>query len=187
MTRQAVDSIRLNVVGIDLLEQETAENAAAFANAYGIAREAGLGLRAHAGEGAGGESVWDVIRKLNVSRIAHGTRAIEDPELVEYLAEKKIALDMCPTSNYRLNVVDAIKDHPIRQLFNVGVRVTLSSDDPLFFRSNLTGELMLLQEKFGFEIKDLLRLQRNAIDSAFLSPERKKKLYARLDEYGGRK
>lgn len=180
LVKQAVESKRFNVVGVDLLEHETARSADAFTEAYGIAREAGLGLRAHAGEGSGSKSVWDVINALGVSRIAHGTRALEDPELVKYLAENHITLDMCPTSNYRLNVVDSIEDHPVRQLFDSGVRVTVSSDDPLFFNTDITGELMLLHKIFDFHIKEMRQLTRNAIDGAFLSSENKKRINRRL-------
>jgi len=77
---------------------------------------------------------------LGVSRIAHGVRAIEDQELVVYLAREGITLDMCPTSNFLLLVVDPLDRHPIRQLFDEGVKVTVSSDDPLFLGSNITAE-----------------------------------------------
>ena len=94
--QKAIESKKFGVVGVDLLEHETANSAAAFREAFGIAHDAGLGLRTHAGEGAGPHSVWEAIRSLGVLRIAHGTRAIEDPELVSYLAESGITLDMCP-------------------------------------------------------------------------------------------
>ena len=180
--KQGIDARQFGVVGVDLLEQETANHAAVFRDAFGIAREAGLGLRAHAGEGAGPERVWEAIRDLGVSRIAHGTRAIEDPALVNYITENGITLDMCPTSNYRLGVVDSIHKHPVRRFFDSGVKVTVSSDDPLFFNSDLTGELSLLQKIFDFNIEEIFQLTRNAIDGAFLSPEKKSRIYNTLDK-----
>jgi adenosine deaminase len=180
--RQAIDARMYGVVGLDLLAHETGSSAATFANAFGTAREAGLGLRAHAGEGAGPQSVWDVIRCLGVSRIAHGTKAAEDPELVSYLAANGITVDMCPTSNYRLRVVNEIHDHPVRRFFEAGVKITVSSDDPLFFNSNLTGELEMLQRVFGFTAEEMLELAGNGIDGAFLPQEKKSRLHRLLTQ-----
>lgn len=180
--RQAIDAKEYGVVGVDLLEHETAGAASVFTKAFETAREAGLGLRAHAGEGAGPESVWEAIRCLGVSRVAHGTRATEDLELARYLAEHVITLDMCPTSNYRLSVVDSIQAHPVRRLFDAGVKVTVSSDDPLFFNSDLTEELAMLQEVFAFTADEMLQLARNGIDAAFLPGEKKGHLHGLLAE-----
>lgn len=182
VVRQSLDASRYGVVGIDLLEHETARHAGAFEKAFRLARQEGLGLRAHAGEGAGPESVWDVIRSLGVSRIAHGTRAIEDPELIAYLAQEAITLDMCPTSNYRLKVIDSLDTHPVKRLFDAGVKVTVSSDDPLFFNTNITDELALLKQQLDFKTEDLLQLSINAIDGAFLPQDKKNELQQRLSE-----
>ncbi len=180
--RQAIDAREYGVVGIDLLAHESAGSAAASKDVFRMAKEAGLGLRAHAGEGAGPQSVRDAISQLGVSRIAHGTRAIEDPDLVSYLTANGITLDMCPTSNYRLRVVDAIRDHPIRRLFDAGVAVTVSSDDPLFFNCNLTSELAVLEDVFAFTAEDMLQLARTGITGAFLPQESKVRLSRRLME-----
>ena len=179
---QGIEAKKFGVVGVDLLEHEAANSAVAFREAFGIACEAGLGFRAHAGEGAGPQSIWEAIRSLGVSRIGHGTRAIEDPELVSYLAESGITLDMCPTSNYRLRVVESIYEHPVRRFFDSGIKVTVSSDDPLFFNSDLTDELALLQEVFDFKVEEMLQLTRNAIEGAFLLPEKKNRLHRILTE-----
>lgn len=182
MVRQAADAMELGVVGVDLLEHEAANYAGVFKSSYRLARDAGLGLRVHAGEGAGADSIWDAIRSLDVSRIAHGARAVEDPELISYLVEKGITLDICPTSNYRLRVVESLDKHPIRQLFDAGVKVTVSSDDPLFFRSNVSGELALLHGLFDFKKEELLQLAKNAVDAAFLSENKKNDLIRKLTE-----
>lgn len=182
MVRQAIDARQYGVVGIDLLGDETANAAGVFKTAYGLALDAGLGFRVHAGEGVGADSVWDAIRSLGVSRIAHGTRAIEDPQLVNYLAEEGVTLDMCPTSNYMLRVVDILDTHPIRRLFDAGVKVTVSTDDPLFFSCDLTNELAVLRSIFGFTSEELLQLARNAVDGSFLSQEKKDRLHRILKE-----
>ncbi|MCL2640931.1 MAG: adenosine deaminase, partial [Phycisphaerales bacterium] len=144
MVREGIEARKFGVVGVDLLAHETSGDSKKFQNTYAMAREAGLGLRAHAGEGAGPENVWDAVRDLGVTRIGHGTRAIEDPELVRYLAANGIVLDMCPISNYRLRVVEKFEEHPIRRLFDAGVKITVSTDDPLFFNNRLTDEFAML-------------------------------------------
>ena len=110
-----------------------------FAEHYRVARDAGLRLTVHAGEAAGPESVWGAIRSLGVERIGHGVRAIEDPRLVEYLAEKQIPLEVCPTSNIRTGVYRSYEEHPVRRLYEAGVPISISTDDPSFFGTSLTG------------------------------------------------
>lgn len=180
---KAAASKRFGVVGVDLLDHETACKAADFTEAFSLARAEGLGLRAHAGEGAGPESVWDAILSLNVSRVAHGVRAIEDPKLVDYMREAGITLDLCPTSNARVSIVDSIYAHPVRRFFDMGLKVTVSSDDPLIFNSDITSELELLQNVFGFTPAELLQLTKNAIDGAFLPPEKKRSVKKRLEKF----
>ncbi len=156
------------VVGIDLHGDESAGPAAPYADVYRAARDAGLGLRAHAGEGMGADSVWEVIRSLGVSRIAHGVRAIEDERLVDYLAEHAITLDICPTSNVKLRVAPSLAEHPIRALYDCGVPVTVSTDDPLMFMVTVSEEYAALSEHLGFTREELERVTLNAVDAAFL-------------------
>ncbi|NLW48931.1 MAG: adenosine deaminase [Firmicutes bacterium] len=182
MVKQGIRASKFGVVGVDLLAHETIQPASVFKEAFNIAKEAGLGLRSHAGEGAGSESMWDAIRSLGVSRIAHGTRAVEDRDLIKYLIDNNITLDMCPTSNYKLRVVRTIEEHPIRQFFDSGVKVTVSSDDPLFFNSDITNELVRLHKFFNFKTVELLQLSQNAIDSAFLPQNKKNKFHQILVE-----
>jgi adenosine deaminase len=181
MVRQGIEARKFGVVGVDLLAHETSGSAKKFQSAYALAREAGLGLRAHAGEGAGPESVWEAIRSLGVTRVGHGTRAIEDPDLVSYLADNGVVLDMCPLSNYRLRVVETLRDHPVRRLSDAGVRVTVSTDDPLFLNSRLTTELALLEEVFNFTFGDILQLTKNAIEGAFIPPAEKQRILQRAE------
>ena len=137
------------------------------AGAYRAAREAGLGLTVHAGEAAGAESVWSAINDLGVDRIGHGVRAIEDPGLVEYLAEHEIPLEVCPTSNVVTGVAPSLREHPIRRLYDAGIPVTLNSDDPSFFGSNLLDEYRNLH-RVGWSEAELLRLVENGFRAAFL-------------------
>jgi adenosine deaminase len=164
------------VVGVDLHGVESAGPAAPYADVYRAARDAGLGLRAHAGEGMGADSVWEVVRSLGVSRIAHGVRAVEDERLVDYLAEHAIILDICPTSNVKLRVAPSMSEHPIRALYDRGVPVTVSTDDPLMFMVTMSEEYRALSEHLGFTRAELERVTLNAVDAAFLPEDDRRAL-----------
>jgi adenosine deaminase len=127
-------------VGITLGGSEHLFPPAPFAGVYGRARAAGLRLTVHAGEAAGPESVWDAIQALRVDRIGHGVRSIEDPRLVAELAERQIPLEVCLTSNVRTGVYPSFDAHPLVQLVEAGVAVTLNTDDPAFFGTSLEHE-----------------------------------------------
>src|SRR5690606_1406137 len=115
-------------VGITIGGSEADFPPAAFRDVFRLARANGLRLSAHAGEAAGPESVWDAIRILEVDRIGHGVRAIEDPRLVELLAEKQIPLEVCPTSNLKTGVFPSLAEHSLPQLVEAGVAVTINTD-----------------------------------------------------------
>ena len=159
------------VMGIDLHgDEQSSWQVTAHAPAFRRAAAAGLGLRAHAGEGAGPESVWAAVRELGVTRIAHGVRAAQDPELVRYLAARRVALDMCLTSNARTGAIASLEAHPLRALDAAGIPVTLSSDDPVVFGPSVTDELMLAHERLGCSMAELARFQLNAARYSFLPP-----------------
>jgi adenosine deaminase len=170
------------VVGIDLHGDESAGSAACFAPAFALAREHGLGVRAHAGEARGAESVREAIETLHVQRIGHGVRAVEDPGVVERLQRGDVLLEVAPTSNVRTAVVPNLRAHPIRRLYDLGVPVTVSSDDPLPFFTTIERELRLLVDQFGFSRDDLRRLTLNAAHGAFLSETERASLAARVEE-----
>jgi aminodeoxyfutalosine deaminase len=144
------------VVGVDLAgDEQVFPNPRPFVAAFRLAAQAGLGRRAHAGEAAGATSVWDCLHQLDVQRIAHGVQAIEDPALVAHLAQAGVVLDVCPTCNVRTGLVPAVAAHPIRALHEAGVRVTVSSDDPLLLATTVTEELAHLHRDLGFSLRDL--------------------------------
>ena len=156
------------IVGIDLHgDEQTFPSPQPFVAAFRLAAQAGLGRRAHAGEGAGAPSVWDCLRQLDVQRIAHGVRAVEDPALVAHLAQAGVGLDVCPTSNVRTGLAPSVAAHPIRALHEAGVRVTVSSDDPLLFATTVTEELVHLHRDFGFSLADLGRFMITAAAHSF--------------------
>jgi adenosine deaminase len=152
--------------GIDLHGDERACGPAPFAPMYAHARQRGFAVKAHAGELAGPHAIIDTLDALGVRRIEHGTTAIHDEALMTRLASEGITLDMCPSSNAKLRVVDSVATHPIRELHKRGVPVTVNTDDPTVFGCSLTGELRLLAKHLDFSPHDLAQLQRNAFWAA---------------------
>jgi adenosine deaminase/aminodeoxyfutalosine deaminase len=133
---------------------EVAGPAGAFRQAYAYARDAGLRLTAHAGETAGPESIRDALA-IGAERIGHGIRAIGDPELMRRLREERIPLEVCITSNVRTGAVAGLDAHPVRKLFDAGVPITLNTDDPGAFDTDLTREFEIARDVFGFSEAEL--------------------------------
>jgi adenosine deaminase len=137
-----------------------------FAEVFQVAAGAALGCTIHAGEWAGADSVRAAL-ELPITRIDHGVRAIEDPDLVSELAARRIVLDTCPTSNVVLGVYPSYETHPLPRLRDAGVRVTLGSDDPPYFGATIEGEYDVCAERMGFSEEDLRGITRTAIEAAF--------------------
>lgn len=165
--REIAGASEMRIVGIGIGGSEHAFPPEPYRDVYEEARSRGLRTTAHAGEAAGPDSVWGALRALEVDRIGHGTRAIEDPALVEHLAERRIPLEMCPMSNVRTGVVTRVADHPIRALFDRGLLVTVNTDDPKMFGTSLEEEYRALAEHLGFELAEIHRLAENAIDATW--------------------
>jgi len=151
-----------------------------FDRAYRIAsEEAGLACNVHAGEWGGPESIRRAL-DLPVTRLGHGVRAVEDPDLVMLLAERGIVLEVCPTSNIATGVYPDYGSHPLRRLATAGVRVTVNSDDPPYFGTTIGREYRIAAERFGFDRQSLLALTRTALEAAFVDETTKTRLLARL-------
>jgi adenosine deaminase len=166
------------IVGIGIGGSEHEYPPAPFKELYARAREAGFHVNAHAGEAASAQSIWDAIRELGVERIGHGTRAWEDPALMEYLIARRIPLEMCPMSNVRTGVVQSLREHPIRRYFSAGMIVTVNTDDPKMFQTRLAEEYRLLEQECGFSKSDIRELILSAIRAAWLPEDRKTSLMA---------
>jgi aminodeoxyfutalosine deaminase len=144
----------------------------------------GLRLVAHAGEATGLGSVWGAVRGLGVERIGHGTVAVKDPELLRFLAERKVTIEACPVSNVRTGAVASVAQHPIREFIEHGIRVTVNSDDPPMFGTDMNNEYIQLHEQLGFTVPELFQLSLNAVDSAFLQEKEKAALREQfINEY----
>jgi adenosine deaminase len=178
VARYAADLPHPYVVGFSMAGDEKNFPASQFAEAYAIASEAGLGCTMHAGEWAGPESVRAAL-ELPITRISHGVRAIEDPALVDELAERGIVLECCPTSNVVLGVYPSYSEHPLPRLAAAGVRFTLGSDDPPYFGASIGGEYAIAQEKLGFDEDRLKAITATAIDAAFCDDALKSQLRER--------
>lgn len=155
------------IVGIGMGGSEHLYPPEPFAEVFERARQMGLRTGAHAGEAAGADSVRATLQVLNVDRIGHGIRAIEDPATMDLLAEQRVPLEVCPLSNVATGVVADIESHPVRKLWDHGVMVTINTDDPGMFHNTLTEELVCLHEVFGFSADEIRRLTLNAIDASW--------------------
>ena len=167
------------VVAIDLAGAEALFKTKDFEKEFLIAKQKNIPFTIHAGEADGPESVWDAI-KFGAVRIGHGVRVTEDPSLVDYLAEKQIPLEMCPTSNRCTKAIDDMSLFPLRQLMEKRVKVTINTDDPAICRTNLKGELDFVTNKYGITSSEKKQLLLNAVDAAFCSDEYKNELKEKI-------
>ncbi|MET0614378.1 MAG: adenosine deaminase [Thermoleophilaceae bacterium] len=175
IARYAAERPHPYIVGFSMAGDEENYPPGAYTEAFEIAAGAGLGCTVHAGEWAGPESVRAAL-ELPVTRIAHGVRSIEDPSLVEELAERGVFLECCPTSNVVLGIYPSYEEHPLPRLREAGVRVTLGSDDPPYFGASIGGEYEVCRRYFGFTDGDLRSITRTAIDAAFCEQTLKDRL-----------
>jgi adenosine deaminase len=152
-----------------------------FVRAFDMARDAGFGITVHAGELVGWHSVADALDHLKPTRIGHGVRAIENPDLVRRLADEKIVLECCPGSNVSLSVFPSFAEHPFMKLRAAGVPVTLNSDDPPYFATSLKREYEIGAEEFGLSDGELTEITRTALDAAFVDGDTRSRLLALLD------
>jgi len=144
---------------------------------------AGYPCTTHAGEHFGPETIIDAINTLPISRIGHGVRISEDAQAVKEIAKQGIVLEICPGSNVSLGVYSDYSEHPFPQLREAGCKVTLNSDDPPFFDTNIGKEYENAHTNFKLSIEDLLDITRTAIDAAFINDNEKAKLHSRIDSW----
>lgn len=177
----AVDTAGGFITGFGLAGDENAHHPADFAYAFDMAREAGLHLTAHAGEWGGAQSVRDTLDHLKVERIGHGVQAIDDPALVADLAESGVVLEVCPGSNVALGVYPSWAEHPIARLREAGVKVTVSTDDPPFFHTDMVREYDELSKAFGWTEDDFAALNKVALEAAFCDDLTRARIAERLE------
>ena len=169
------------VTGFGVAGDERTGEMEDYVRAFEIAREAGLGITIHAGELTGWETVAAALDHIRPSRIGHGVRAIENPDLVRRIADQGIVLECCPGSNIALDVFADFASHPFPALKVAGCKVTLNSDDPPYFRTSLAREYAIAADHFGLDEKALAAVTRTAIEAAFVDRKTKAALLARLN------
>jgi adenosine deaminase len=168
MAKLAVEFRNDGVVAFDLAGGEKGNPASAHAEAFRYARENNLAVTVHAGEGDGPESIRQAVHICGANRIGHGTRLIEDPDLTQYVNDRRIALEVCLTSNVQTKVADSYATHPFREYFDRGLNVTLNTDNRLMSATTLTDEYVYAAEHMGFTMDELAGIALNGFVSAFL-------------------
>jgi len=168
------------VAGFDIAGDEAGFPVASHIAAFNYAKEKAIPCTAHAGEAKGAESVWETIQYFGPSRIGHGVRSIEDKKLVENLCTNNIHLEVCPTCNVLIDIYDTYQHHPINELYQAGVSVSVNTDTRTITNITLVKEYNKLQEVFGWTIQDFYNCNVNALKAAFIPLAVKTKLLDRL-------
>lgn len=174
---------RVVALSVDGNEAAAGRTGSKFAEAFRLAGKAGLKKTAHAGESSGAEGVRDAIFLLEADRIDHGVRAIEDPELVDILAERQIALGVCPTSNLTLGLYKSIGEHPIDRLRKAGVPVSVNTDDPALLRLDLPEEYGRTADAFGWDKETCRAVAETSIHASFANDDIKSGLLEALRQW----
>jgi adenosine deaminase len=174
---------RIVGLGLDGNEETTGRTCPRFEPAFARAAEIGLGRTAHAGESSGPDGVRDALDTLRVDRIDHGVRAIEDPALVERLADERVTLNVCTGSNIALGLYRDIFEHPIGRLIEAGVPVTVNSDDNRAINVSLPGEFVEVGRSLGWTMADVEAATTRAIDTAFCDDRRVAELRAQVGAF----
>lgn len=166
------------VVGFDLAGGEAGNPAKAHAKAFAYARSHDLACTCHAGEGDGAESVREAVHVCGAHRLGHATRLIEDTSLTDYCNDRRIALEICLTSNVQTHATDSYEAHPLREYYNRGLNVVLNTDNRLMSDVTLTDEYMHAAQSLGFTFDELARVAMNGFESSFLPYEERLRLIA---------
>ncbi len=158
---------RSRFLGMDLAGNEVNYPCRLFEEALRPLKVLNIPVTIHAGEAVGPENIWEAIELLGARRIGHGISAIQDPQLMRHLRDKKICLEMCPTSNWLTRSVPSLEEHPLPQILRAGIPVCINTDDPGVFEVTLPSEMDLCWKRMGMSLAELERCNQHAADSAF--------------------
>ena len=181
-TLQQALPFREQFIGVGLDSSELGHPPSKFVRVFEEARKNGLHYVCHAGEEGPPEYITEALDLLHAERIDHGVRCMEDPALVERLAAEQIPLTVCPLSNVRLCVYPEMSQHPLKQMLEAGLRVTVNSDDPPYFGGYVNENFTAVQQALDLSRQELIQLARNSFTSAFLSDAEQQKLLSELPE-----
>ncbi len=173
------------IIGIGLDSSELGNPPEKFAQVFREARNQGYVRVAHAGEEGPPEYIIGALDLLQVNRIDHGNSCLQNPALVDRLVREKMPLTLCPLSNTRLCVVENMRKHPLKTMLDKGLMVTVNSDDPAYFGGYMNENFAAVSDSLNLRKADLIQLSHNAINAAFIGPERKRQLQSELDDYSG--
>src|SRR5215216_6144661 len=166
-----------HIIGVDLADAEDVYPIADFAKPVLKAKEAGMKVTVHSGENTPASAVVETIQTVQPDRIGHGIHIIEDMHAVELVKQRGITLEVNPWSNYLTNSVPTIAEHPLRKLFDLGVKVTINSDDPEVLETNLNNEYRIAHEILGMSMEDIATCNRYAFEASFLPEDSKNKIW----------
>ncbi|NBD25292.1 adenosine deaminase [Paenibacillus glycinis] len=169
------------LAAVDLAGDESSYPPELFRDVFALAHKRGLPVTIHAGEAGGAANVYEAVEHLGASRIGHGVRLRENPDVLRMVLERRIPLEMCPVSNIQTKAVSGWDAYPIREYFEQGLSITLNTDNPSVSGTDITREYRIVAEKFGFTDRELAVLIRNGAGAAFLEDSEKKALVRRID------
>jgi adenosine deaminase len=176
----AIERCKRGIVGVDLAGAENKFSGAPFARVFRKARNAGLNVTIHAGEWAGPESVREAIDLLGAKRLGHGVRIIQDSDMIRVARERGIALEVCPTSNWQSGVAPSLDQHPLKDLYQIGLLTTINTDDPSISAINLTEEYVRVMDHLQLSLDDIKQHVLNAAYASFLTDAERDALVSRL-------
>ena len=177
---EALNNPHPYLVGFGLAGDELHFPPTLFIKTFDMLKEAKFPITVHAGEWDGPENIRNAMNLLHPTRLGHGVRSIEDSSLVKEIIERNIVLETCPTSNIATKIYENYEAHPVKKLFDAGVKITVNSDDPPFFNASIAGEYEVMTN-LGLSEKELISLTRNAIEFSFCDQSTKEKLLSKLD------
>jgi adenosine deaminase len=170
-------------IGVGLDSSELGHPPSKFQHLFSMAKAANKKLVAHAGEEGPPEYIWQALDLLQVDRVDHGNRALEDATLIARLVDDEMTLTVCPMSNDKLQVISEMTAHPLKKMLNLGLKATVNSDDPAYFGGYINENFTAVQDALGLSSDDILTLVHNSIEGSFASDERKQELRTRVEEY----
>ena len=172
---------KITAIGLD--SSEVGNPPSKFERVYKKARGAGFKLVAHAGEEGPAEYVWEALNLLNIDRLDHGNRCLEDEKLVDELASRRMGLTVCPLSNLKLCVVDDLKDHPLKTMLSKGVKPSINSDDPAYFGGHMNANYLATAEALNMTRKELAEVAKISFETSFLPEDQKAECIKVVDDY----